>query len=75
MTEYLRMSGAFVNYPRFNSDGSMTSTDCMPSGYLDLGRHYFAPAAGCPGGLSAAQVYSVLYQSTIACCPEWVFHT
>lgn len=65
----LSTNGAYVNYPKFTSNGIMTSTSCMPPGYMALESYYFTPATACPSGFNTATAVSGSLQTTVACCP------
>ena len=72
ITRALVNTGAVVNFPHFTSNGVMTSTACMPPGYLAFESFWFSPAAACPTGFTTATTsrgYSS--QTLIACCPSY----
>lgn len=65
-------SAVFVNNPHYTSAGVMTSTACMPPGYLALESFFFTPATACPTGFTTASTtrgYSS--QTTVGCCPTY----
>ncbi|KAL8364841.1 hypothetical protein RB595_003900 [Gaeumannomyces hyphopodioides] len=63
-------SGAQVNQPHFTTSKSMTSTECMPPGYLALESFYFTSAPGCPTGFTTAATSSLYSTFKVACCPS-----
>ncbi|KLU91645.1 hypothetical protein MAPG_10163 [Magnaporthiopsis poae ATCC 64411] len=63
-------SGARVNQPHFTTSRIMTSTECMPPGYLALESFFFTSATGCPTGFVTAATSSYYSTLRVGCCPS-----
>jgi len=65
----LRYYGARINYPGYTTSQSLTSTSCMPSGYVSLKYFYFTGGTNCPANWATATTAFNSVGMTIVCCP------